>query len=126
MRTNILDKIYSTCLKWLDVPTTDDYIKNNPVFKVDTENYGLLQSCGNIPDMCMDDCFFGISLYNLKPYQQQQPSNDNVSMISKKNKRINDEKLKKNNNDGNSIVYSIFLLFINIFIVKAIVCAYSY
>ncbi|CAF4900039.1 unnamed protein product [Rotaria sp. Silwood1] len=104
-----LDNIYSTCLQSLNVSTEDGHRKYHLVFNVDEANYGLLKSCGNVPDGCADDCFFGVSIDNLKPYQQDQPSNSTVSMGSRRKnltggekvkKPIKDKKVKKINNDN--------------------------
>ncbi len=117
-----IDNIYSKCLQSLDVITT---IKHILVFEVDTNNHGLLKSCGNIPDICADDCFFGVSINNLKSYDQHQSRSSAISTTSINNKI--DRKFQKIvENNGNPIMRSNFLLFLNLFIAKAIVCAYSY
>ncbi|CAF3906769.1 unnamed protein product [Rotaria sp. Silwood1] len=104
-----LDNIYSTCLQSLNVSTEDGRRKYRLLFNVDETNNGLLKSCGNIPDGCVDDCFFGVSIDNLKPYQRDQQSNSTVSMVSRRKnptgggkvkKLSKDKKIKKINNDG--------------------------
>ncbi len=129
------DNVYSTCLQSLNVSTVNGLTEYFLHFEVDTANHGLLKYCGNTPKDCADDCFSGVSINSLKPYQQHQPSSSTVSTTSKTTnstghgkvkKMKKNKKVKKISNDWNPIVCSNFLLFSNTFIVKAIVCAYSY
>ncbi|CAF1302908.1 unnamed protein product [Rotaria sordida] len=68
-----LDNIYSACLQSLNVSNPNSRQKYDLTFEVDTANHGLLKSCGHYPIGCADDCFFGVSIDNLKSYQQHQP-----------------------------------------------------
>ena len=73
-RTGPLNNIYSACLQSLNVPVSDRPPKYRLVFQVDRANHGLLNYCGNVPLGCVDDCFSGVSIYELKPFEQQQPN----------------------------------------------------
>ena len=119
-----LDNIYSTCLQSLNVSTGSHHAEYHLVFEVDAGNHGLLKSCGNYPKGCQDDCFSGVSIHDLKPYRQSQPSRNAVLTKSTTNNPTTIEKVETATNYGNRIVYSNFLLLLNIFIIKTIVCTF--
>ncbi|CAF1493688.1 unnamed protein product, partial [Rotaria sordida] len=86
-----LDNIYSTCLQSLNVSSPNDRQKYHLTFEVDIANHGLLKSCGYHPIGCQDDCFFGVSIENLKSYQKHQLSNSTVSITPTTNNMIGGE-----------------------------------
>jgi hypothetical protein len=92
IQTGTFDNIYSTCLESLNVSNRNDPNEYDLVFTVDTENHGLLESCGHIPKSCADDCFFGVLINDLKQYQ---PSSTTVSMTSTTNNLTDDGKSQK-------------------------------
>ena len=52
-----VDELYDTCVKeYLNVST-----KNNTIF-LETNEDGLLNLCGFVPDNCVDDCYRGIRI----------------------------------------------------------------
>ena len=56
---NTIDEIYQECANYLSLNTTDNYIM------LQTDHYGLLQLCGYVPKLCVDDCFQGISISSI-------------------------------------------------------------
>ena len=94
------DNVYSKCLQSLNVSTVNGRTEYFLHFEVDTANHGLLKYCGNTPKNCADDCFSGVSINSLKPYQQHQPSSSTVSTTSKTTNSTGHGKVKKIKNDG--------------------------
>jgi len=122
-----LDNVYSGCLQSLNVSTANDYGGHNLIFEVDTANHGLLKTCGNIPRNCADDCFFGVSIYDLKSYQpQQQQGSSTITLISTTNNQIDRKSQDTIKNNGHAIVSWKFLLFLNIFVLITIIRFYVY
>ena len=61
-KTLTLDEIYQKAkTEWLSVDK-----KTNDIF-FETDNNGLLVSCGYIPAGCVDDCFTGIHIKSITP-----------------------------------------------------------
>jgi len=55
-----LDEIYNTARsQWL-------IKRENAKAYLETNNNGLISSCGYVEDGCMDDCFIGINIANIK------------------------------------------------------------
>lgn len=60
-----LDQIYSKAEKeWL-------IKRKNVSVYFESKNNGLISTCGYVPKGCMDDCFFGIRIKSIQPYNPE-------------------------------------------------------
>ncbi|MFT4095190.1 MAG: hypothetical protein QM640_16280 [Niabella sp.] len=58
-----LDEIYAKAKnEWLQVDEDENWIY------FETENDGMISSCGYTPKNCADDCFMGINIVEIKSY----------------------------------------------------------
>ncbi|CAF1335082.1 unnamed protein product [Adineta ricciae] len=63
-----LDKIYSSCLNWLNEPFGQHGEEYSIMLDVDENNHNLLSLCGYDPLFCADGCFTGVDIQNIEPY----------------------------------------------------------
>lgn len=64
--TLTLDQVYDKAKNvWLKAD------KNENAISFEARNDGMISSCGYVPNGCMDDCFTGISISEIKPLSDE-------------------------------------------------------
>ncbi|CAF1334652.1 unnamed protein product [Adineta ricciae] len=63
-----LDRIYSSCLNWLNASFGQHGEEYSVMLDVDENNHNLLSLCGYDSLFCGDSCFTGVAIQNIEPY----------------------------------------------------------